>query len=140
MEKSNKKVNAEKISKAKERKSKEVEEMKKLFAKYSVVGIIDMFKTPAITMQNVKKKSRGKTVIKMTKRAVLMRSLEGVKDKKKNFEHFEKLIPQNAAIFFTDDDPFKFYATVDKLKTPAAAKKVTSLLMTSQYQLVRQIL
>jgi len=128
MNKTNKKTNGEKMSnskmsKAKERKSSEVEEMKKLFEKYSVVGIIDMFKIPAITMQNVKKKSRGSAIIKMTKRVVLMRALEEVKGKRKNFEQFEKIIPQNAAIVFTDDDPFKFYAMVDKLKTPTAAKE-----------------
>ena len=110
------------MSKAKEQKSKEVEEMKKLFEKYSAIGIINLQKIPTITLQNVKKKARGQAVIKVTKKTVLTRAIQASKEKKKNFDEFEKLIPQQPAIFFTDEDPFKFYAMVDKLKTPAAAK------------------
>jgi large subunit ribosomal protein L10 len=113
---------SEGLSKAKELKAKEVEEMKKLFEKYPVIGIIDMFKLPTIPMQKVKKKSRGEAIIKMTKKAVLMRALDEVKGKKKNFEEFKKLIPGQPAIVFTEMDPFKFYGMVDKLKVPAAAK------------------
>jgi len=108
---------------AKEQKAREVEEMKQLFEKYSVIGIINMFKLPTTPMQKVKKKSSGEAEIKMTKKVVLLRALEAIKGKKKNFEEFEKLIPQQPAIVFTNMDPFKFYAMVDKLKIPAAAKE-----------------
>lgn len=114
---------SERASKAKEMKAKEVEEMTKLFEKYKVIGIIDMFKLPTIPMQKVKKKSRGETIIKMTKKAVLVRALKEVRGKKKNFEEFEKLIPSQPAIVFTEMDPFKFYGMVEKLKVPAAAKE-----------------
>jgi len=111
------------MSSAKEKKMKEVEEMKKLFEKHSVFGIVDMFKLPTVPIQKVKKKSGKDISIKMTKKAVLVRSLEDIKAKKKGFEEFSKLIPKQPAIVFTEMDPFKFYAMVDKLKVPAAAKE-----------------
>jgi len=122
-EKTNKKISSEKMSRAKEQKSKQAEEMKRFFEKYPVIGIIDMFKTPAIILQNVKKKSRGQAAIKMTKKVVLVMALKGVREKKKNFEEFEKLIPQQPAIVFTESDPFMFYAMVNRLKMPTAAKE-----------------
>lgn len=114
---------AKTMSKAIESKTQEAEEMRKLFEKYSVIGILDLTKTPTITLQNVQKKSRGQSLIKVTKKAVLTRALAAVKEREKNFVEFEKLIPKQPAIVFTDIDPFKFYAMVDKLKTPAAAKE-----------------
>lgn len=108
---------------AKEKKTKEVEEMKKLFEKYSVLGIVDMFKLPTVPIQKVKKKSGSDVIIKMTKKVVLLRAIEDTKAKKKGFEEFEKLIPKQPAIVFTEMDPFKFYGMVGKLKVPAAAKE-----------------
>jgi len=110
-------------SRAVESKIREVEEMKKLFEKYSVIGIIDLTKIPTITLQNVKKKAKGQALIKVIKKVVLTRALAAAKEQKRNLGEVEKLIPKQPAIVFTDMDPFKFYAMIDKLRTPAAAKE-----------------
>ncbi|MBS3055409.1 MAG: 50S ribosomal protein L10 [Candidatus Aenigmarchaeota archaeon] len=105
----------------KEEKLKAVEELRKAIDSYEVMGIIDMHKLPTSQIQQIKKKVRGQAEIRITKKAVLLHALEGVK--KENLEEFKKLLPVMPGLILTSMDPFKFYGIVDKLKSPASAKE-----------------
>lgn len=104
----------------KEEKIKQVEELKKLFGKYSVVCLLDMFKLPSKQLQEIKKELREKAEIKMVKKAVLLHAMEGLD---KSVSDLEKHIPSQPAIIFTKLEPFRFYSTIDKLKSPTFAKE-----------------
>jgi len=105
----------------KEKKLAEVEQLRKIIDEYPVVGIIDMFKLPSRPMQNVKKKLRDEGVIKLTKKSILMFAMKN--SKKEGMKKLQEIVPKQPALFLTKMDPFKFYAIVDKIKTPAAAKE-----------------
>jgi len=105
----------------KEEKLKAVEELKKTIESYEVIGIVDMHKLPTPQIQQIKKKVRGQAEIIVTKKAILMHALDGVK--KENLEEFKKLLPMMPGLILTNIDPFKFYGIVDKLKSPAVAKE-----------------
>lgn len=103
-----------------EEKVKEVEELKKLIDSYPVIGILDMFKLPSRQLQKIQKKIRGKALIKMTKKSLLKLAIKN--SSKEKIQGLEKVIPQQPAIVFTELEPFKFYLTIDKMRSLAAAK------------------
>jgi large subunit ribosomal protein L10 len=104
-----------------EEKVKEVEELKKLIDSYSVIAILDVFKLPSRQLQEIQKKVRGKALIRMTKKSLLKLAIKN--STKQKVQELEKAIPQQPALVFTELEPFKFYSTIDKMKSPAAAKE-----------------
>jgi len=104
----------------KEQKAAEVQKLNKAIEEYPVIGIIDMFKLPSRPLQNVKKKLKEDGLIKITKKTILVRALQN--SKKEGVQKLLEMVPKQPAIFMTKLNPFKFYAIVDKMKTPAAAK------------------
>jgi len=104
-----------------EQKIADVEKVRKMIEDYPVVGIIDMFKLPSRPLQNVKKKLKEEGIIKITKKSTLLLALKNAK--KDGIQKLEGIVPKQPAIFLTKMDPFKFYAIVDKVKTPAPAKE-----------------
>jgi large subunit ribosomal protein L10 len=105
----------------KEEKVSEVEELKKLIDSYPVICMLDMFKVPSRQLQEIRKKIRGKALIKMSKKSLIKLAIEN--SSKENIKELEKTIPQQPAIVFTEIEPFKFYLTLDKMKSPAAARE-----------------
>ena len=105
----------------KDEKLKAVEELKKAIDSYEVMGIIDMHKLPTSQIQQIKKKVRGQAEIRITKKAILLHALDGVK--KENIAEFKKLLPVMPGLVLTNMDAFKIYGIVDKLKSPAPAKE-----------------
>lgn len=108
------------MSLVEEKKIEEVKRLNELIEEYPVIGILDMFKLPSKQLQEIRKKLRGKVIIKMTKKSLLRMAIKN--SKKENIHELEKLIPQQPAIFFTKEDPFRIYLAIDKLKSPAQAK------------------
>jgi large subunit ribosomal protein L10 len=98
-------------------KLKEVEEIAQLISKYKVVGVLDLYKTPAATMQKIKVMLRGKMVVRAAKNSILIRALE--KANKKDLIQYVKGYP---CLILTDMDPFKIYNFLQKNKIPASAK------------------
>jgi len=105
----------------KEEKLKAVEELKKLIEESSVIGIIDAFKLPTKQLQDIKKQLRDKVTIKLVKKSILLHAIRNAK--KDKITELEKIIPLQPAILFTNSEPFKFYLTVDKMKSPTFAKE-----------------
>jgi large subunit ribosomal protein L10 len=105
----------------KEEKIATKEELKNLIKKYRVFGLIDIFKLPSKQAQEIRKELRGKAIIKVVKKSVLLLSLKELN--LENFEELEKIIPKQPAILLTDLDPFKIYSLISKLKFPTFAKE-----------------
>lgn len=105
----------------KEEKLKAVEELKKLIEGYSIIGILDMQKLPSRQLQEIKKQLREKAFIRMTKKSTLVHAIKSAN--KEKISELEKFIPLQPAILFTNSEPFKFYLTVDKLRSPTFAKE-----------------
>jgi len=104
-----------------EQKIADVEKLKKMIEEYPIIGIVDMFKLPSRPLQNVKKKIKDEGIIKITKKSTLLLALKNAK--KDGMNKLTEIVPKQPAIFLTKMNPFKFYAIVDKVKTPAPAKE-----------------
>jgi len=105
----------------KESKKKEVEELRKMIESYSSLAILDMHKMPSKQLQQIQKKIRGKAVMKMTKKAILNFAVKN--SNLPNKEELMKIIPMQPAIILMNEDPFRFYLLVDKMKSVASAKE-----------------
>jgi len=103
----------------KEEKIKAVDNLKEEISKYKVVGIIDLFKLPARQAQDIKKKLENKAVIKVIKRSILLRAIRGLE----NLKALEEHLPPQPAIMLTNEDPFKIYLKISKLKSETFAKE-----------------
>lgn len=105
----------------KEEKKQQVEEIKELFKKYPVIGILDLYKMPSRQLQKIKKNLRGESVIKMWKKSLIKLAINEIKDKKNITKIFEFDIKEPALIF-TNSNPFKIYKTLKKSKSQGYAK------------------
>lgn len=105
----------------KEQKIKAVEELKKKIDSHSAIGIIDMNKLGAKQLQQIKKNLRGRANILITKKTILLRAIRG--SNKEKIQELEKFVPLQPAIVMTNEDPFKFYATASRIKSPVYAKE-----------------
>ena len=94
-----------------------VEKLAETIKIYPVIGVLDLYKTPANALQKIKKELKGKAVIKVAKKSVLLRALE--KSGKTSLKDFITGYP---ALMLASLDPFRLYLFLQKKKTPAAAK------------------
>lgn len=105
----------------KEQKMKQAEELKKKIEQSQVMAILDVHKMPSKQYQEIYRSIRDSVEVLMVKNSVLLHALEGVN--KPNIKEFEKLIPKQPALMFTKLDPFKFYMSATKMKSPTYAKE-----------------
>jgi large subunit ribosomal protein L10 len=101
----------------KQEKIKLVEELAGMFNKYPIVGILDMYKTPASALQKIKMSLKGKVVIKVAKKSSIMFALE--KANKQNLKEYIKGYP---GLIFSNEDPFKLYSMILKENVTVPAK------------------
>ena len=104
----------------KENKIKLTEEIRDSINESSVIGIIDMHKTPSRQLQQIRKELREKAIIRMIQKSVLIRALDGVKDEK--IKQIEDHMPKQPTLILSDLAPFKLYALVKGLKFKTFAK------------------
>ena len=105
----------------KEEKLKQVEDLVKLFTTYKTVGIVDLHKLPNKQLQEIKKNIRDVAVMKTVKKSTLLHAIKKLGNEK--IAEFEKLIPLQPSLIFTNSDSFKFYMKVGKLKSITYAKE-----------------
>ena len=72
----------------KEEKKQQVGEIKELFKKYPVIGILDLYKMPSRQLQAIRKNVRGESIIKMWKKSLIKRAIDDIKDK----ENIHKIV------------------------------------------------
>lgn len=104
-----------------EKKKKIVSELVELINKYPIIGIINMTNLPAKQVQGMRAKLRKKNVLRMTKKTLMKHAFE--QSNKKELLNFEDYMKDTMpALIFSEENPFKLYADLQKTKTKAAAK------------------
>ena len=108
----------------KEWKKKEVEYLKSLIENHKVVGVVDIYKLPALPFQRMRRELRDKVTIRVSKKTLMKLAIEQLKDKKKGLEKLEEFIDKaiEPAILVTNDNPFRLYKILEKNKSPAPAE------------------
>lgn len=104
-----------------EKKRQQVEDLKKTLGGFSVIGLIDMYKTQTRQLQKIRKGLGDSALIKMTKKSILMHALEEMGNE--NLKKLESAVPTQPAIILTDKEPFKFYVAVKNLRFKTFAKR-----------------
>tara|TARA_Y100000034_G_scaffold129454_1_gene185920 strand:- start:959 stop:2065 length:1107 start_codon:yes stop_codon:yes gene_type:complete len=104
-----------------EKKQQEVKELKELMLKYKVISVGDITSLPSKQFQNIRKKLKGKVIIKVTKKRLIKKVIASIKEKdfKPLEKYLEKVMP---VLLFTNEDPFRLYKLLKKSKSKAAAK------------------
>jgi large subunit ribosomal protein L10 len=105
----------------KEQKMKAVEELKKRLESAKVIGVLDLNKLPSKQYQEIHRHVRDNAEFVKVKKSTLLRTIES--STKPNMKEFEKLIPTQPAIIFTEMDPFKFFMTATRQKSVTYAKE-----------------
>ncbi len=103
-----------------EEKVKKVAELRKLIEESPVVCIIDLHKMPSKQLQEIAKKIRSDAKLAVSKRSLMMLAIKDVK--RDGISEVEKLIPKQPAIICTSMEPFKIFATIDRLRSATFAK------------------
>lgn len=105
----------------KEEKIKQTEELRKKIEQSKIIGILDVHKMPSKQYQEIHRNIREKIEVVMVKKSILLHALEGIS--KPKIKELEKMIPTQPALMFTNLDPFKFYMTATKMRSPTYAKE-----------------
>jgi large subunit ribosomal protein L10 len=101
-------------------KKETVKELADLIKGKRTILIASIKNIPAFQFQEITKKLRGKAVVKVPKKNLILRALEHSEDEK--LKEIEEKIKDNVAILFSDMDCFELAAELVKNKTPAKAK------------------
>jgi large subunit ribosomal protein L10 len=97
-------------------KMKIVEETANLISNSKILGMIDLEGLPSAALQDIKLKLHGKGTIKVIRKKLLKFALE------KSKPELLKNVPDQPAILFTEENPFKIYKFVVSNKSACAAK------------------
>jgi large subunit ribosomal protein L10 len=103
------------------KKIQEVIQLKELMKKYKAISIVDLTNLPSSNLQAIRNKLRDKIEIRVTKKSLISRAIEELKEKDLSSlkQYLENSIP---ALIFSDEDPFKLLRLIKENKTNAAAK------------------
>lgn len=112
----------EKISANKKEKIDTVMDFAKLLGEYPIVGVVNMNNLPTKQLQNMRAQLRHTVVLRMTKKRLLKKAIEEIKDTKKGIEQLEQYMEGMPAMIFTKDNPFALYKKLAKNKSKAPAK------------------
>jgi large subunit ribosomal protein L10 len=103
----------------KDEKPKLVEELKKLINTYSVIGLLNMHSLPAKQLQKIKTDLKGVATIKMSKKSLIKKALEG---SEKNVNVLEERIVGEPAMIFSNEDPFRLFKILKENISSAPAR------------------
>jgi len=101
-----------------ERKTRAVEELAKLLKEKKTVLIASIKNLPGSQFQEIRKNLRGKAIIKVPKKNIILRAIDAAESSKK----FVKQIKEDVAILFSDLDCFELAGELVENKSPAKAK------------------
>jgi len=99
-----------------------VKEFAKLIKEYPIVGAVNMEGMPTPQLQNMRATLRDKVVLKMSKRRLMKKAIEAVKEKKTGIEKLEEYMRGMPALLFTKENPFTLFKTLKQNKSKAPAK------------------
>ncbi len=102
-------------------KKAEIAEIKELFNKYKVAGIVNLEGLPTLMLQRIKFALGDSIHLKPTKKRLIKIAIDELKDKK-NLGQVKEQLRGLPALLFTNEDPFLLYKKLEKSKASAAAK------------------
>lgn len=108
------------VRKIPEWKIKEVEYLKELISKYKVIGIADLTGLPSAQLQQIRKRLRGKAVLRVTKNTLMKIALS--QSNLKNIDELIKYLQGSNIFVFTNMNPFELHMILEKYKMSAPAK------------------
>jgi large subunit ribosomal protein L10 len=100
-------------------KKTEIEKIKDDTAKYTLVGLVDMYGIPAAQVQQIRRNLRGKAVIRVTRNTLIEHALGEIGGK---VAGLSKFVSGHSAMIFSNDNPFRLFKQLEKTKTKMAAK------------------
>ena len=95
-------------------KIKETEKIKKAILDHAVVGMVDLNKLPAAQLHAIRKELRDIAEIKITKKCVLTRAIDG--SKKENIDKLNSIETKNPGIILSNENPFRLFSKINKSK------------------------
>jgi large subunit ribosomal protein L10 len=98
-----------------------VKEVSGQLRKYPVIGILDMFKLPASQLHQIRRMLKGKAVIRMVKKRLIILALK--ESGLKGSDALSDVLRGEPALIMTDMNPFKLARLVDENKSEAPAKE-----------------
>ncbi|MEM2110983.1 MAG: 50S ribosomal protein L10 [Candidatus Bathyarchaeia archaeon] len=102
-------------------KVEEVEEIKKLFSEYKVIGIAALHKVRASQLQEIRKKLEGTAYLRVIKNTLTKKSIADFQGKQ-NIEKMKEYLEGSNLFIFTNINPFKLALVLDKSKVKDFAK------------------
>jgi len=101
-------------------KKKIVQELKKLMEESNTVLIASIKNLPGSQFQEIKKKLRGKAVVKVPKKNITLIAIDSLKNKE--IENLKEQIKESTAILFSKLDCFELASELESIKSPSKAK------------------
>lgn len=102
-----------------ERKIKAVEELSNLIKEKKTILIASIKGLPDSQFQDIRKKIRGKAIIKVPKKKIILRAIDS---SEKDLKTLQDQIKEDVAILFSDLDCFELAGELIANKSPAKAK------------------
>ena len=102
-------------------KKDEVKDIIRLFGEYPVAGVIDLTYLPAFQFMKIRKQLKNQMVTKVTKKRLIFKALEQLKDKK-DIDALKQYLGGMPSLIFTKEDPFILQKQINKSKSNVAAK------------------
>jgi len=96
-----------------------VRELKELFTKYPVVGIIDVTGFPTAQLQVIRRRLIDRVRFKVAKKTLILKALEELGVEKSKVEPY---LRGTVMLAFTDINPFKLYKVLESEKVAVEAK------------------
>ena len=112
---------SEKTSLAAPKKKTVVKKVADLIKEYPIIGVVNMENLPTPQLQRMRAQLRGKVDLLMTKRRLMLKAMDAVKDKP-GFEKLKESMRGMPALLFTKENPFTLFKTLKQNKSKAPAK------------------
>ncbi|MBW3002555.1 50S ribosomal protein L10 [Candidatus Woesearchaeota archaeon] len=112
---------SEKTSRAAPKKKNVVKKVQDLIKQYPIIGVVNMENLPTPQLQRMREQLRGKVDLLMTKRRLILKAMDTVKDKP-GFDKLKEIMRGMPALLFTKENPFTLFKTLKQNKSKAPAK------------------
>lgn len=103
------------------KKLKAVEELSELAGTKKTIMIASIKNLPASQFQEITKKLRGKAIVKVPKKNIILRAIDAVNDE--DIVKLKEHLKEDTAILFSDLDAFELASDLIDARSPAKAKK-----------------
>ena len=101
-------------------KKKTVEELKKLIEGSNTILIASIKNLPGSQFQEIKKKLRGKAIVKVPRKNITLIAIDSLKNEE--IEGLKEQIKESTALLFSKLDCFELASELESIKSPSKAK------------------